>query len=184
MAETALDNLESRRRRRLIVASLLRATVTTVVLVTLYYVLPLNQPLNSSAVVRLVISLIIFSGISAWQIRAILRSRYPGVRAVEGLAVIAPLFLLVFASTYFLMSGSGSENFSEAMSRTDALYFTVTTFATVGYGDITATSQLARSIVTVQMILDLLILGFGIRAFIGAVKIGRQRRATTEQDAL
>ena len=184
MAETAFDNLESRRRRRLIVASLLRATVTTVVLVTLYYVLPLNQPLNSSAVVRLVISLIIFSGISAWQIRAILRSRYPGVRAVEGLAVIAPLFLLVFASTYFLMSGGGSENFSEAMSRTDALYFTVTTFATVGYGDITATSQLARSIVTVQMILDLLILGLGIRAFIGAVKIGRQRRATTEQDAL
>jgi voltage-gated potassium channel len=50
----------------------------------------------------------------------------------------------------------------------------VTVFATVGFGDITATSQPARLIVTAQMILDL-ILGLGIRVFLGAVQRGRQQ---------
>jgi hypothetical protein len=69
------------------------------------------------------------------------------------------------------------------MNRTDALYFTVTTFATVGFGDITATSQIARLMVTVQMVLDLLILGFGLRAFLGAVQMGRQRQATVDDQS-
>ena len=44
----------------------------------------------------------------------------------------------------------------------------------MGFGDITATSQAARLVVTVQMILDLLVLGLGIRVFIGAVQLARQ----------
>ena len=183
MVETSTKDLGSRPERRLIVAGLLRASLTTAVLVALYYLLPMNEALHLSAVVRLVVGLIIFAAVTTWQIRRILRSRYPGVRAVEALAVAAPLFLLVFASTYFLMSGGESSNFSQRMNRSDSLYFTVTTFATVGFGDITATSQLARLMVTVQMILDLLILGFGLRAFLGAVHMGRQRQASTADQA-
>ena len=37
----------------------------------------------------------------------------------------------------------------------DALYFTTVTFATVGFGDIAPTSELARAVVTVQMIAGL-----------------------------
>lgn len=177
MSGTALTDLESRRHRRMIVVGLVRAAITTTVLVALYYVLPMDEPFDGSAVTRLVLCLVVFAAVSAWQIRSILRARYPGVRAIVGLAVMAPLFLLVFASTYFLLSVSGAENFNQAMTRTDALYFTVTTFATVGFGDLTATSQLGRVIVTVQMVLDLLILGFGLRAFLGAVRLGRERRA-------
>ena len=47
-------------------------------------------------------------------------------------------------------------------------------FSTVGFGDITATSETARLLVTAQMILDLLALGLGIRVFIGAVQLARQ----------
>jgi voltage-gated potassium channel len=183
MVETSTNYLGSRPERRLILVGLLRASLTTAVLVALYYVLPMNETLRLSAVVRLVVGLIIFAGVTTWQIRRILRSRYPGVRAVEALAVAAPLFILLFASTYFLMSGGGSSNFSQSMNRTDALYFTVTTFATVGFGDITATSQIARLMVTVQMVLDLLILGFGLRAFLGAVQMGRQRQATVDDQS-
>ena len=53
----------------------------------------------------------------------------------------------------------------------------MTTLATVGYGDITATSQDARVVVMIQMILDLVLLGLGIRAFTGAVQLGRARKA-------
>ncbi len=183
MAETVRNQPERRIHRRKIAAGLVRASLTAVVLVALYYVLPLNQPLDTYAVVRLALSLIVFAGILTWQIRAILKSRYPGLRAAEALALSATLFLLIFASTYFLMSAGGSENFNQSMTRTDALYFTVTVFATVGFGDFVATSQPARSIVTLQMILDLLILGLGLRAFLDVVRMGRERQAATDHDA-
>ncbi len=50
-------------------------------------------------------------------------------------------------------------------------------FATVGFGDITATSQTARVFVMAQMILDLIVLGLVVRVFLGAVQLGRQQQA-------
>ena len=111
------------------------------------------------------------------QLRAITRDAYPGIRAIEALATTVPLFLLLFAASYILLAQAGPANFNTpALTHTDSLYFTVTIFATVGFGDIVATSQTARLLVTVQMILDLLVLGVGIRVFIGAVQRARQHQ--------
>lgn len=63
--------------------------------------------------------------------------------------------------------------FSEPLTRSDALYFTVTTFATVGFGDIVPHSETVRLLVTGQVILDLVIVGLGIRVILGAVQKGR-----------
>jgi hypothetical protein len=93
----------------------------------------------------------------------------------EALAVTAPLFLLLFASACYVMARSVPGSFGHALTRTDSLYFTVTTFSTVGFGDITAVSEAARLVVTAQMILDLLVLGLCIRVFVGAVHLGVQR---------
>ena len=98
------------------------------------------------------------------------------MRAIEALAITVPLFLLLFASAYFVMEKGSPASFSHPLTRTDALYFTVTTFSTVGYGDITPASQTARVVVTVQMLLDLLAIGLGIRVFVGAVQMARQSR--------
>ena len=62
------------------------------------------------------------------------------------------------------------------MTRTDAMYFSTTIFTTVGFGDITAKSQAARVVVTLQMFLDLVILGLVARLVVNAVSIGKQRR--------
>jgi hypothetical protein len=87
-----------------------------------------------------------------------------------------PLFLLLFASSYVTMASTNAANFNvHSLTRTDALYFTVTVFSTVGFGDITAVSQTARLVVTAQMLLDLLVLGLVVRAFVGAVQLARQR---------
>ena len=45
----------------------------------------------------------------------------------------------------------------------------------MGFGDITPVSQSARLVVTAQMILDLLVLGLGIRVFVWAVQLGRRQ---------
>jgi voltage-gated potassium channel len=113
--------------------------------------------------VLLAIGLVILLSVAAWQVRTIIGARHPTVRAIGALATTVPLFLLLFAATYFLMARTTPASFSDHLTRTDALYFTVTTFSTVGYGDITAVSESARLVVIVQMILDLLALGLGIR---------------------
>jgi hypothetical protein len=107
----------------------------------------------------------------------VLRSEYPGLRAVEALASAIPLFLLVFAVAYLLMADADGGAFSEPLSRTDALYFTITVFATVGFGDITPRTDLARVATMVQMLGDLLVVGLVLHVMVGAVKAGLQRRA-------
>ncbi|HEU4348552.1 MAG TPA: potassium channel family protein, partial [Actinoplanes sp.] len=103
-------------------------------------------------------------------------SSYPRLRAVEAVAVSVPLLVLLFASAYFVTGQIQPESFTEPLSRIDAVYFTVTVFATVGFGDISARTEAARILVTVQMAADLVFIGFVAKVLIGAV----QRR----QDAL
>ena len=165
--------LTTRRRRWLIARGLLRALSTTVVMVALYYVLPLDRRSDAAVFAVLVIGVGLLAGMIAWQVRAIEASDYPGIRAVQALASTTPLFLLLFASTYFVLSRDDAAMFAEPLNRTDALYFTVTIFATVGFGDISAQAETARLVVTVQMLLDLVVLGLGIQVILGAVKRGK-----------
>ena len=76
-----------------------------------------------------------FVALIAWQVWRILRSDHPGSRALEGLFVAVPLFILLFATAYYLMGRAEPKDFTEALSRTDALYLTVTIFSTVGFVD-------------------------------------------------
>jgi hypothetical protein len=160
----------------MIVRGLLRALATTVALVALYYLLPLDHSTRWLAITMLVIGLVALIGLIAFQVRTIIVSPFPGLRAVEALATSIPLFLLLFASTYVVMGAIAANSFNQPMTRTDALYFTVTVFATVGFGDITAKTETARLLVTGQMIVDLIILGIGARVILGAVQRGRQRQ--------
>jgi voltage-gated potassium channel len=74
------------------------------------------------------------------------------------------------------MAAASAGNFGEKLTHTDALYFAVTVFTTVGFGDITAKSEGARLLVTGQMVTDLIILGIGAKIIFGAVTRGRQRQ--------
>ena len=173
------QELPRARRRRLIIGAVLRGLVITTVLVVLYYLLPLDRPWGTDTAVRLLIGLLVFAGLAAWQVRAIIGSRYPGLRAAEALGLIVPLYLLLFASTYFLMERASAANFTQPLTRTDALYFSVTVFTTVGFGDISAKSETARVVLIIQMLADLAVLGAGARVLLGAVQRGQQRRSGT-----
>jgi voltage-gated potassium channel len=170
--------LTARRRRWLIARGLLRALITGVVMVALYYVLPLDRRSDAAVFVVLVVGVALLAGMIAWQARAIVRSDYPGIRAVQALASTTPLFLLLFASAYFVLSLDDPAMFTEPLTRSDSLYFTVTIFTTVGFGDISAKAETTRLVVTTQMLLDLVVLGLGIQVILGAVKQGKANAGT------
>jgi len=162
--------------RRAIVRAVLRAAGSTAALVAIYYLLPLDRSSRWAAVAMLAIGLVALIGLVVFQVRWILVSRFPGLRGVEALATSIPLFLLLFAATYVVLAAISAGNFSEPLTRTDALYFTVTVFSTVGFGDITAKTEAARLVVTGQMIADLVAVGLAVKVIVGAVKQGRQRQ--------
>ena len=155
--------------------TLLKVAGANVGLLAIYYLLPLDRTSSGWAIALLAAGLLALVGLVAFQVRAIIRAEYPVLRAVGALATSAPLFLLLFSGTYFVLGALSASNFSEPLTRTDALYFTVTVFATVGFGDITATSQGARALVTGQMVAGIVIVGLGARIIIDAIKHGREQ---------
>ncbi|WP_218146227.1 potassium channel family protein [Geodermatophilus ruber] len=160
--------------RRALARAGLRTTLTVAALLVLFYRLPLERDFSAGTVVALLGGLLAVGVLVGWQVRAVLRSPYPGLRAVEALALIVPLFLLLFAVVYVVLDGSVPGSFTEALSRTDALYLVVTVFTTVGFGDITPVTEVARILVTVQMVCNLVVLGLGFKAILDAVQ--RRRR--------
>lgn len=163
--------------RRRIMGSLARASGNTIALVVLYLLLPLDQPVGEATIVWLVGGLAVFAVLIVLQVRSILRARHPGMRAIEALGAAVPLFVLVFASTYLLLASSAPRAFSEPLNHADALYFTMTVFSTVGFGDIAPRSDAARLLVTAQMAGNLVVFGALARVLVSAVRIGRQRHA-------
>jgi hypothetical protein len=120
MTNQRFHALPAAKRRRLVFWAVLRGVVVAVVLVILYYVLPLDRPWGSSAAIRLLTGIVVFAGVMVWEVRAIAGSRYPGLRAAEALGLILPLYLVVFASAYFVMERASAASFTEPLTRTDA----------------------------------------------------------------
>jgi len=100
---------------------------------------------------------------------------------VEALVQIVAMLVVGFAAVLYAMNRDGTQ-VSGLDTRVDAIYFTVTTLSTVGFGDIHAASQAARIVVTVQIAFNLLFVGVAVRVFIGAAKRRVDQRALPPQD--
>lgn len=74
------------------------------------------------------------------------------------LVMLAEIVAFAFSMAYYSLAVAGP-NFVGLHTRLDSLYFTLTTMTTVGYGDVRATSQLARGVVCVQLVFNLVFLG-------------------------
>lgn len=163
--------------RRAVLRTVLLSGVSVSVMLAAYYTAPLDRPLGRGTGLMLVATLALFAALVAVQVRAILRSPRPRLRAIQALIIGVPLLIVAFAATYCTVDGQQPGSFSESLNRTDGLYFTVTVFATVGFGDISPVTQLARVLVTVQMLTGLLTVGVIAKVVFGAVQVAVRRQA-------
>jgi len=167
-------SLSARRRRRIV--QLLWTALSAVPLLTLYYLAPLNGPLDISTLIGFALGLVAFALVIIWQVRAIASSDAPRLRTVRAVVIGVSTLLVVFASTYSVISNGQPDSFSEPLSRTDALYFTVTVFATVGFGDIAPRTDLARIVTMIQMITGLIAVGVLGKIVFAAMQKGLRRQ--------
>ena len=168
---------------KLVVGMLIRVTISVTILFAAYYLVPTKGTGEDSDLPWLILDLVIFGVVVAIQVPAIIKAKYPKLRAIEALAVTVPLFLLIFSRVYLSNSLTDPAVFTLPLDNTTALYFTVTVFATVGFGDIVAQTNGMRLLVTLQMLLDLVVLGLVIRLLTSAAQRGVQRRNELRGDA-
>jgi voltage-gated potassium channel len=164
-------------RRRAAAAAAARSLVSVAFLVTLYYWAPLDQRLDTGVLIWLTVGLIGLSAALAWQVRAILASDTPRLRAAEAAAFGLPFLVLLYAAAYAALSLGDPASFTQPLGRTDALYFAMTVFSTVGFGDITPVTQFARLLTTTQMVVGLIAVGVVAKLLFGAVQVAVNRRA-------
>jgi hypothetical protein len=121
---------------------------------------------------------LVLAALIALTIRGLLRAT-AGVRA-RGLIVLLSCGVLFFAWANLTLAAIPGE-FTELHTKIDSVYFSVSTLATVGFGDVHATGQLARAAVTIEMMFNLVFLGTAVTFVTGIL---RQRVQVTRQHHL
>jgi hypothetical protein len=169
MTPRSFADIEPNEKRRAIVRVVGRVVVVWIVFIGAYFIYPVGNDSLGTAV-KLAIDLVLVILVILWQVRRILHAEYPELRAIEALGVILAIFLVLFSALYLSMSHSSGSTFTQSLDHMGALYFTVTVFSTVGFGDITAKTDGARALVSVQMILDLVLIGVVVRLLVTAAR--------------
>ncbi|GAA3978534.1 potassium channel family protein [Streptomyces marokkonensis] len=120
--------------------------------VVAYFLLPLDylgprRPALSWLLFTVVLAVV--ATLLLRQIRHVLTDR-PDTRPGVVIPLLIILSVHVFSATYYALAKQPGE-FSGLRTRVDALYFTVVTLATVGYGDITPLGQASRVVTVLQI---------------------------------
>jgi len=152
-------------------------------LLIVYWLMPVQDVVNAGWFLRLALGLVLTVALLVWELRSIPESRRPVIRAIRALAASILMFLVVFALTYLSISHANPSSFSEHLDKVSAMYFTVTTLSTVGFGDIVPLTQTARVLVTVQMLLDIIVLAVTARLLLRTASQAVSRRQAATDDA-
>jgi hypothetical protein len=130
---------------------------------------------------------IIGIGVYIWffrrQVRGVYKARYPTLRAIESLILVAAMFLAIFSMVYTTISVNDPSAFTEPLDSFSSYYFSLTVLATVGFGDIAPNTVMARSFAMVQMALDIAFIAVIIKVMSGAARKAIQQRAQKEVEA-
>ena len=180
-AHAAFADLSRGPRRRVLARAILRMSLSIAIIIAVFVVVPADDLASGTPGFGLTLGVVLLVGMIAWELFRTVRDPYPEVRAATSLLVLVTLLVIMFALTYAALSVGDPASFTEPLDKSNAIYFTVTTLSTTGFGDIAADSATARWVVTAQMLFDL-VAGVGrARVFSRAAKTGRARRNRADQ---
>ena len=129
-------------------------------LLAAYYAFPVEWTNDSegAAITSLAITfggLALVAAVMVGELRAVQRGD-PG-RGVRIVAMMLVLLVMGASLTFYLVNQARPEEFTGLSTRTDALYFTLTTMSTVGFGDVHAEGQFARALVCILIVFNIVV---------------------------
>jgi voltage-gated potassium channel len=161
------------RPRRQVMAGVGTAVLIAVV-TTVYYLLPVpGRMRDGSWVVLFCGGLVVLAALIMVSIARLLRAGPEArIRALVTLLCIAVLFF----SWSDVVLAKVPGQFTDLHTKTDALYFSVSTLATVGFGDVHAAGQLARAAITVEIVFNLIFIGTAVAMITGIMRAQARKR--------
>lgn len=157
-----------------------RSVGAVIGLLVVYFVAPLGSGSSGSVGVRATVALLILVTVVVAQTVAVTRSDTPALRAVEALSISFTMLLVTAAAIYLAISARNVDAFTEPLEHVDALYLSMMTMTTVGFGDIGALSRGARISVMVQLVVNVAVLGVSVRVVLNRARQGVRRAASGE----
>lgn len=161
LVEAAMADAPVPRRR--IVMIVARAAAVVLGVLALYGLVPVREETSTAVAAMAVAGLVVVAVVFARQLGRIGRSRRPVLAAIEALVLVVTLFVVLFAFLYVSLSAGNPDSFTQPVGKVAGIYFTVTILGTVGFGDIAAVADQARIAVTIQMVLDLVLIGVAVK---------------------
>ncbi|GAB3676703.1 potassium channel family protein [Actinocorallia lasiicapitis] len=152
-----------------------KAGAAIVLITGLYFAVPLKSTAPDGPFLLRMAGL--FAGLALLTLvvrEQVRRALGPGRILAEQVAILftlVDLVVVVFATLYYVID----DQFTGLVTRLDALYFTVVTLCTVGFGDIAPSGQGARALVTLQMLFDLIILTTALSLVVTRIRPPRSR---------
>ena len=162
--------------------NVLRLLSIAALLTVVYYLLPGHGRLTALSWSAVFVPGVLVLGVLLLVLVSGLLRAGPDVR-LQRLFVLLLVTVFFFAETSYLLARMPGQ-VAGLRTKTDALYFTLATLSTVGYGDVHAVGQLARVAVIVQIVFDLFFLGTAVAVGGGVLKAKAARRGPQHGESL
>jgi voltage-gated potassium channel len=162
------------------VRAILRNVIAAAALLAMYFAAPVPR---ESSLTGLKIGLFVLgvAGLAAVTVALVGRVKFPpeagpDVR-LEAFVLLAYGIIVFFSLTYLGLARSQGQ-FDGLKTHLDALYFTIVTLATVGYGDVHPVGQAARAAATIQIVFDVVFIAAAVKVLTPVIE---QRRAARRE---
>jgi hypothetical protein len=158
----------------------LRLAVAVALALVVYFVVPVEAS-EDGLVARALVSLLSLGLLTAGVVWQILVHVEDPDRKIDGLLFALVVAVLAFALAFYRLEIAYPGQIVGLQSRVDALYFTMTTLLTVGYGDIHAAGQGARVLVMVAMVFNVAVIATAVTTISSRVRQRAEQRAVERQ---
>lgn len=158
------------------------AAVLAVVLV-LYFTVPVSFEMKGSDAVQIVVSLVALALLAILVLVEVRHQLLDADRRIDGLVIALMIAVLGFALGFYILAQRQPGQIVDLDTRVDALYFTMATLLTIGYGDVHATGQAARVLVLIQMVFNVVILATAASTITTRIRTQAEKRAEARRAA-
>jgi|GEM_PF-1746133 hypothetical protein len=166
-----LRDLSKKDRKRVILNATVRVVIGTALMFMAYWLTPFENQYGVHPFVVMLMLLALFGFFIYFSVRRVLYDNFPQLKAIQVAIFSVTFYLYAFAALYLGMSVTDPNHFTEPLSHVGAFYFTVVVASTVGFGDITPNDDVTRIIVTGQMLVNIALIGVGVRAILALGKM-------------
>jgi len=132
----------------------LRLSGVLILIVTLYFVLPVSGHAMRDVAVRALLAVLVLVGLAVLMVRQLRLQLNDTTRKIDGLIIGILLVVVVLAYAFYVLNRRDPGQVEGLRTRVDSLYFVMNNLTTIGTGDVHAVGQVARVLVLIQMVFN------------------------------